>query len=215
MPVKKTSSEKYQSWYETPRGRWISQAEYRLMTRISRFKAGRSLLDIGCGTGHFSRLFAMDGLSVTGIDTDPDALAFARDKGGGPRYAKADALALPFKDDSFDYCAAVTSLCFIDKPAAALNEMLRVCRRSVTLGLLNRRSLLYLMKREKGGYIGARWDTSADVKTWLGGIGHGIEIKTGSAVLIPTGGSIARAAEMVSGGVPPFGGFLAVSLEIP
>ena len=44
-------------------------------------EAGASLLDVGCGAGHFSRRFARVGFSVTGIDPDFAALKFARVQG--------------------------------------------------------------------------------------------------------------------------------------
>jgi 2-polyprenyl-3-methyl-5-hydroxy-6-metoxy-1,4-benzoquinol methylase len=44
------------------------------------------LLDAGCGKGWFSRELAKFGHMVDGIDGSESAVAYCRDKGGGPRY---------------------------------------------------------------------------------------------------------------------------------
>lgn len=45
------------------------------------------VLDVGCGTGWFTRqLAALSGLQVTGIDLDADSLAFARNRDARSTY---------------------------------------------------------------------------------------------------------------------------------
>jgi cyclopropane fatty-acyl-phospholipid synthase-like methyltransferase len=41
----------YDAWYDTPRGRWIGEAEYALAARQLDARPGDSLLDVGCDTG--------------------------------------------------------------------------------------------------------------------------------------------------------------------
>ena len=41
----------YDAWYQTPRGRWIGECEYRLLRKLLVCDAGSSLLDVGYGTG--------------------------------------------------------------------------------------------------------------------------------------------------------------------
>ena len=131
----------YEAWYQTARGSWIAGREFDLMRRLLGPPAGATLLDVGCGTGHFSRRFAAAGLRVTGLDPDPAMLGHARSLGGGVSYLLGTGTALSFGDNAYDYVTAVTSLCFIADPERALREMWRVARRAVLLGLLNRRSL--------------------------------------------------------------------------
>lgn len=49
-------------------------------------------------------------MQVTGLDPDPAMLKYAQVKNNQITYIKGDALNLPFADNSFDYCSAVTSL---------------------------------------------------------------------------------------------------------
>lgn len=203
----------YEAWYHTPRGAWIAQREFALLWRLLPMQPGATLLDVGSGTGHFARRYASAGLHVTGLDPDPAALAYARTLGGAIDYCEGDALTLPFADASFDYCAAVTSLCFVPDPARALAEMWRVARRGVVLGLLNRRSLLHRQKAGHGSYAGARWDSAADVRTWATSLHPPPQrLALGYAVRLPGGGALARMAETVLPAITPWGGFLAAGL---
>ena len=179
----------YEAWYHTARGQWISDHEFYLMQHLLMAKEDATLLDIGCGTGHFSRRFARLGLSVTGIDPDPATLKFARTKGEDVRYMQGSALQLPFPDYSFDYTVAVTSFCFIAAPSQALQEMWRVSRHGLVIGLLNRHSLLHMRKQGRGSYLGARWDTVGEVlNEWLPALSPPpTEIVVRSAIFLPIG----------------------------
>jgi len=203
----------YEAWYHTPRGAWIGNTEFSLLQSLLNPIAGARLLDVGCGTGWFSRRFAGQGLQVTGIDPDPKALAYARSQGAELCWMEASATALPFADNSFDYSAAVTSLCFIDDVEQAVQEMWRVSRHGMVLGLLNRRSLLYRQKHGSGSYDGARWDTLADVKTWVARLRPAPCLETGYAIFLPGGGILARMTEKMLPSCMPFGVFLAVVLN--
>lgn len=207
----------YEAWYQTPRGRWIGDREFILLQTLLRTRKGGSLLDVGCGTGYFSRRFARLGLAVTGIDPDPEVLNFARKQGSNIHYMQGNALELPFSDKAFDYTIAVTSLCFIDDPLQVLREMWRVTRHTLVLGLLNRHSLLYWQKQGQGGYAGARWDTAAEVvKVWIPVLmptPNGIAVR--SVILFPQGNQLSRWSEQLLPCSLLLGGFLAVGLSKP
>lgn len=50
---------KYEAWYATLRGQRVHRAERALLEwLLAAFPQARSVLEIGCGTGHFTRWFA-------------------------------------------------------------------------------------------------------------------------------------------------------------
>jgi SAM-dependent methyltransferase len=210
----RSSPERYDAWYRSPRGQWIGQVEFELLLRMLRPAAGERLLDVGCGTGYFTRRLAREaGVDVTGVDPDLPSLAFARSNATrAEHFVASTAERLPFDDQSFDRTLCVTALCFMKDPRRALDEMLRVTRKRLVLGLLNRHSLLYLEKGRQGGvgsYRGARWHTAQEARLLFDGLPVS-DIEVRSAVFVPAGGSISQAIE---GRMPQrclFGGFLAV-----
>lgn len=205
----------YEAWYHTPRGHWIGEREFFLLRDLLGASAGATLLDVGCGTGYFTRGFAEMGLAVTGIDTNPAALEFARKQDSSIQYMQGNALALPFPDNAFDYTMAVTSLCFVDEPRQAFREIWRVTRHALALGLLNRHSLLYRSKQGQGGYRGARWDTAGEVTNeWLPELSPPPEsIALRSAIFFPQGTRLAQWSERWLPNTLQWGGFLAVGLN--
>lgn len=205
----------YDDWYKTPRGRWIGKTEFRLLASGLLPSPDETLLDIGCGTGYFTCLFAKKVLE-TDIDSDPSFLSYARALGGDKEtYLPGDARALPFRDRSFDLSMAVTSLCFVPETRLALSEMMRVTRRRFVLELLNRQSLLYREKGSGGGqgdYRGAHWHTGREVSDLLSGLPEGISMKT--AIFLPGGTIFSRTVESLLSTSLPWGTFLMVSGHI-
>jgi SAM-dependent methyltransferase len=205
----------YEAWYHTPRGAWIGDVEFSLLMRLLQPQTGQSLLDVGSGTGYFSRRFAGAGLHVTGVDPQPDMIRYARTQNDNVEYIDGTAQRLPFENESFDFCIAVTSFCFVSEPEQALAEMWRVSRHGVILGLLNRHSLLYRMKHGSGSYKDARWDTIASARHWFRHLILAPNVTSRTAVWLPGGGRLARIMESLLPGNLPWGGFLAIGLLKP
>ncbi len=207
------SPEQYDAWYDTPRGAWIGGIEYAQLHALLAPRKGETLLDVGCGTGYFTRRFA--GTAAIGADRDIAALRHAAGKGGAA-YVAADGRRLPFADRSFDLVIGVASLCFMADARRALAEMLRVARRRVALGLLNRRSLLWLDKGRGGGrgaYRGAHWHTRREVLDLFAGQPAGA-LTLRSAIVLPGGGACSRGLEpWLSRLLPACGAFMAVAAD--
>lgn len=212
--------EQYEAWYATRRGAWIGEEEYRLIASLLAPRPGETLLDVGCGTGYFTRRFATDAAikNVIGADIDPDTLRFAAGQSAhGVSFVAADARQLPFRDKSFDLVVGITSLCFIRKEKQALREMLRVARRRVVLGLLNRHSLLYLAKGRRGGlgaYHGAHWHTPAEALRLFDGLPV-LHAGLGTAIIMPGGKPWSRRLEpLLLRWLPRCGAFIAVAADV-
>lgn len=206
----------YDAWYDTPRGRWIGETEFNLLRRRLDPQPGEHLLDVGCGTGWFTRRMAeLPGLEVTGIDLSLEWLDYARECDHRSTYLAADARTLPFPDRHFDRVFSVTALCFIPDWSLALREIVRVTRTRFAIGLLNHTSLLWRAKGRNGGqgaYQGAYWHTAHDLRVALQGLpAQNIHIRT--AIFAPSGSWLATVAERVLPNTLPWGGFLLVTGE--
>lgn len=207
----------YETWYATPRGRWVAETEFALLLELLDLPPGASVLDVGCGTGQFTRRFAQAGYRVTGIDPAPERIAYAQDHAYGTEedYLTGDGTRLPFPDKHFDAVIAVTSLCFVKDQAAFVREMARAARRRIVLGLLNRHSLLYWQKGRggsQGGYRGAHWHSLGEARALLRGLALN-DSKHGSAVFLPNGDGLAQAVERVLPARLPLGAFLAIAAK--
>ncbi len=203
----------YDAWYDTPRGRWIGETEFALAARLLATAPGSGLLDVGCGTGWFTRRFAAMGLRVTGLDPNPAWLDYARHHSGPAiDWMEGDARNLPFAQASFDNVVSIAALCFIDDERTPLAEIVRVTRRRFAVGWLNRASLLYRQKAGRGAYAGARWHTAAEVHALFDGLPvRHLTIR--SAVFLPGGGAAAQVLEPLLPGRLPYGALLIAAGE--
>jgi ubiquinone/menaquinone biosynthesis C-methylase UbiE len=142
----------YEDWYRTT-GRRADRLEKALLQRLlARFPQARTILEVGCGTGHFSRWFRETGLQVAGLDLSWSMLAEAA-RLDSPSCLCGDALALPFPAGGFDLVTLVTTLEFVPGSARALAEALRIARQGVILGVLNHHSVLGRRLKRQGGPV--------------------------------------------------------------
>jgi len=190
----------------------MAQQEFSSIMKLFTPLNGQTLLDVGSGSGFFSRCFNDVGLTVTGYDASYEMNYYACTKNASINFIQGDATDLPFADEQFDYSAAITSLCFVENPQQALAEMWRVSRKTVILGLLNRHSLLYYMKRNAKGYQGARWDTLNAVKKWSEHLLPAANLDFRSVIWIPAAGRVSQTIERFMSQTYPYAGFLALAL---
>jgi ubiquinone/menaquinone biosynthesis C-methylase UbiE len=143
----------YEVWYETAEGRRADVLEKGSLARLlAHFSGARSVLEVGCGTGHFTRWLKGQRLMAVGLDLSAPMLrqARARSAPDGTPLVRADAYRLPFADGAFDLVAFITTIEFLDAPSEALAEAIRVASRGLLLGVLNRWSILALRRRVIG-----------------------------------------------------------------
>ena len=132
----------YDRWYETPAGRAHDRAQKSDVCKLLRpARPEALLLDVGCGTGHWSRFFASLGYAVVGVDISQEMIEVAGTR-SAPQcvFGVADACDLPFGDDCFDVVAAMATLEFVSDVSLVLEEMFRCVRDAgvVLVGTLNR-----------------------------------------------------------------------------
>ena len=98
-------------------------------TRAVAPKPGQRILDLAAGTGASSVALARSGAEVTAGDFSPGMISEGRRRHGhvpNVTFVQADAMALPFADDSFDAVTISFGLRNVNDPRLALREMLRV-----------------------------------------------------------------------------------------
>jgi SAM-dependent methyltransferase len=115
--------------YEQTMGRWSALAGARFIDWLAP-PHGAAWLDLGCGSGTFTRIIAerCAPSALTGIDPSEPQLAYAR-QAPAPLpidYRQADAEALPFPNASFDQAVMALVIFFLPDPAKGVAEMARV-----------------------------------------------------------------------------------------
>lgn len=100
----------------------------RIGANLPPHATGLRLLDIGCGTGHQLRAFALRGFRVAGIDGSPAMLEHARRTCPEAELKQADVAELPFGDASFDWVISIEVLRYLPDFRPALREMVRVLK---------------------------------------------------------------------------------------
>jgi ubiquinone/menaquinone biosynthesis C-methylase UbiE len=196
----------YEAWYQTT-GRRADRLEKQLLGRLlDDFPSAYTLLEAGCGTGHFTRWFKEQALQGVGLDLALPMLTETVSL-DGVSYVCGDAHALPFPDEAFDLVALITTLEFIDDPVRVLREALRIARQGLILGVLNRHSPLGWQRKREGGTVwgAARFFTPAE----LIGLIHQVAMQpvriTWQTTLWP----------LWSGPLPlPWGGFIGIAVQV-
>ena len=135
-------AENYDNWYSSAVGRMYDRLEKKALERlVGNYNNGKQLLEIGCGTGHWSRFFSEKGFEVTGIDISEGMIKTASEKNiPNCHFQAADGQSLSFfYDNSFDVAAVMTALEFSESPEEIISEMARCVKPKGKLlfGVLN------------------------------------------------------------------------------
>jgi len=129
-------ADRYDAWLASPGGSLANRLEQHAMLRAIPLDGNQFALDLGCGTGQYTRSLALRGYQMVGADPSRAMLAVARVRGSaGDRVAYVQAIgeALPFRDATFAVAVAMTVLEFVDSDAAVLRELARTIKRPGTL----------------------------------------------------------------------------------
>lgn len=105
----------------------------RRAVQVSGLKPGDRVLDLATGTGLLAIAFRDAGARVVGTDFVEEMLTIARQKAPDIEFRRADAMALPFPDQSFDVASIAFGIRNVAEPQKAIAEMARVARRVVIL----------------------------------------------------------------------------------
>ena len=105
--------------------RWVR----RLQMLMADLKSDMKVLEVGCGTGYFTRELVKWCLNVTAIDISPDLLELARQEISQPgvNFAVENAYAMSFGENQFDAVVGISVLHHLDIERG-LSEIFRVLK---------------------------------------------------------------------------------------
>lgn len=144
---------RYEGWYQTSGIRADHQEKILLCELLKNFPGAKSIIEVGCGTGHFTRWFKETcGLTAFGIDSSGAMLAEAKHF-GSELLIKGNAENIPVPANSVDISAFVTTLEFLPEPETAIKDAYSISRKGIIIGAINKHSLLGIKYKNSGGPI--------------------------------------------------------------
>jgi ubiquinone/menaquinone biosynthesis C-methylase UbiE len=118
-----------------PIGRLIADTQEQQIAGFLDPLNGRTILDVGTGTGRAAIALARRGAVVTGVDASAEMLQVAgrraRDAGAAVTFVRGDAHRLDFPDRSFDTVVCLRVLMHTPDWRQSLRELCRVAARGV------------------------------------------------------------------------------------
>ena len=170
--------DEFAGWYEKerhlPYHRMLDDLEVDI---VERYGAGKTILEVGCGTGLILHRTARFARHASGIDLSAGMLVKAQQR--GLHVDQASATALPIATASVDVAYSFKVLAHIPDIQGALREMARVVRPGgwVLAEFYNARSLRRLVKALKppsavsdtthDEHVFTRYDDAAAIRSYL------------------------------------------------
>jgi len=114
--------------WESPAGQVRWQRRVKILTHA--IKDSYKVLELGCGTGYFTKEIVSSGASITAIDISPDLLITAKTIVNSPnvQFIEENAYAMKFPNETFDVVVGSSVLHHLDI-TKAISEMYRVLKK--------------------------------------------------------------------------------------
>ena len=149
--------DRFARWYDYVEGVLDFLGVGRLRQGVFSEASGK-VLEVAVGTGKNLCYYRSD-CQIIAVDLSREMLKVARERAAklniNAHFSLADAEALPFPDHCFDTVVSSLSTCTFPNPAAALQEMARICKLSGQILLLEH-------GRSDRGWLGRWQDRHAD-----------------------------------------------------
>ena len=140
----------YDNWYKTPAGKKIDEIEKNLFFKYLSKTPYKHIIEIGAGTGHWTKFMSAKGYCITGCDISYKMLKIAANKNiSNAVFLNCDATTLPFPDNSANTVVAITSIEFVKNRKKALKEIKRILKVGgyFIIGTLNRKGSLSVIRK--------------------------------------------------------------------
>jgi ubiquinone/menaquinone biosynthesis C-methylase UbiE len=205
----------YESFYQQ-KYRRADRSEKALLKRLlDHLEETESLLEVGCGTSHFTRWFESLGLECVGLDLSDLMLREAKKLWTKGTLLQGESSLMPFRSKSFDVVAFIACLVYMPDPIKVIREAARVARRGIIFGLINRWSLptvrrMIQVKMGKNPYYrNAKFYSILDIKQTLHeALGDAYKIPYWNTAVFPNN------LEETKSSLLPFGAFLGVAVKL-
>ena len=148
--------------FSGPIGRLVAESQEHVIASFLSPVAGRTILDVGTGTGRAALALAARGATVTGVDASAEMLAVAerhaKEAGLSVTFTRGDAHGLAFPSQSFDAVICLRVLMHTPDWRTSLGELCRIARTRVVFDYpaLASAAALQALTRHVAHALGAR-----------------------------------------------------------
>ena len=205
----------YESWYEGKYKRADMLEKALLHKLLNKLSNSHSLLEVGCGTAHFTRWFEQLGLECYGLDLSNLMLKRAKNLWSNGSLTLGESTHLPYKDDSFDVVTFVACIEYMPNPIKVLSEASRVARKGIIIGLMNKwslptiRRMIQVKMKRNPYYKNARFYSILGIKRKLkDALGKAHKVPYWSTTAFP------KILGETESNLIPFGAFLGVAVTL-
>lgn len=155
----------YDHYYESDFGKRIDNLEKIIIGELIDLIPTGKMLELGCGTGHWTAYFSGKGFNVTGLDNSQAMLDLAINKKLNARFILGDSAHIPFVDKKFEIVSTITMLEFVDDIDLTVSEMIRVLKPKgyMLIGFLNANSVLAKTKSDSREFKNANFFTLDEI----------------------------------------------------
>ena len=205
----------YESYYQKKYKRADRSEKALLKKLLDNLGETKSLLEVGCGTGHFTTWFESYGLDCVGLDLSDMMLKESKKVWTKGTLLQGESSFMSFKNKSFDVVAFIACMVYMPDPITVICEASRVARKGIIFGLINKWSLptLRRMIQVKMGknpyYKNAKFYSILDMKRMLkAALGDAHTISYWDTTVFPNN------FEETQSSLFPFGAFLGVAVKL-
>jgi len=178
--IKPEIANNYDDYYQSDFGKKVDKIEQNIISSLIKEIPKNEMLELGCGTGHWSEYFSKKGFKLTGIDISDAMLNIAKRKNINAKFKIANSQNLPFNDESFQIISSITMLGFVNNQDDVIKEIYRVLKKGgwLILGCLNEKSIIGKNKGSSETFKKANFLTINDIQSKLNKF-ETLHIKTG------------------------------------
>ena len=166
--LKQEIANKYDDYYQTEFGKKVDHIEKEIITELlCKIHSDNKLLDIGCGTGHWTEFFINRGYKVTGVDSSEEMLKIAKGKNLDAEFILGNSGNLQIEDESYSIIITITMLEFVGNQEISIQEMYRILKKGgwLIVGGLYADSTLGLNKENDEVFKDANLYNKKDLKS--------------------------------------------------